>query len=90
MESGDSQSRQDSVVSQPAETELIASCEHDQDGSGSRDVRESKRELNGRMRGLTGLRARRQVIASNYKEPALRPALMLRHILMVAPMAGRR
>jgi hypothetical protein len=90
MESSDSQSRRNSVVQQPAKTELIESREYHQDGSSGGDVRESKRELNARMRGLARLRARRQVGASNDEQPTRRPALTMRHISMVALMLTRR
>lgn len=90
MEFGGSQSRRDSVVSQPAESELVASREHDKRGSRSHDNGEGKRELNGRMHGLTGLRAGGKVSAGNDVQTARQPALTMRHISMLLPVASQR
>lgn len=57
MKSADSQSRRYGVVAQPDKAELIASRKDNQRGRGCRDFRESKRELDRRMHGLTGLDA---------------------------------
>jgi hypothetical protein len=89
-EAGDSQSRRDGIGSQPDETELIASSEQNHGGSGSRDVRKGKSELNGRMRGLTRLGARGEVSASNEKKPTRRGVLEMRHISIIATGASRR
>ena len=53
MEASEPQARRDSISMQPAETELIARREQNYNGSGSREVRECKSELNSRMYGLT-------------------------------------
>jgi len=90
VEADDSQSRGDRIAAQPAEAELVAGCEENDDGSGSRDVREREGEFDGRMHGLTCLSASGQVSASNNEQPTLRRVLAIRHISMIARAASVR
>ena len=90
MEAGDAQSRCNGVSAQPTQTELIASREQNQGGSGSRDVWEGKCELDSRMDRLTCLGPRGQVSPSNDNKPTRRRVLTMRHISMVASGARRR
>lgn len=90
MESGDPQSRGLSVAAQPEQAELITSREYNDNWRGSCDIREGKRELDGRMDGLTGLRAGRQVRAGNDEKATRQQALTMRHISMVARVTCQR
>jgi hypothetical protein len=84
VEARDPQPGRDGVCAQPAEAQLIAGGEQDDDGSGNRDVRKRESELNGRVRGLTCLGARWKVSASDEIKPAGCRTLTMRHVLMIA------
>jgi hypothetical protein len=90
VEVRNSTSRRDSIVAKPGQTELITSSKHNHGGRGSHDIRESKRKLDSRMHGLTGLGARRQVSTSNDKKATRPEVLAMRHISMLAELASGR
>src|SRR5262249_55394791 len=84
VETRDPQPGGDRVRAQPAEVQLIAGGEQDDNGSGNRDVRKRNGELNGRVHGLTCLGARCKVSASDEIEPTGYRTLTMRHVSMVA------
>ena len=68
---------------QPAEAELVAGSEQDDNGSDSRDFRKRESELRSRVRGLTCLGARWKVSTGDEIEPTGRRTLTMRHISIV-------
>ncbi len=68
---------------QPAEAELVAGSEQDDNGSGNRDFRKRESELHSRVRGLTCLGARWKVSTGDEIEPTGRRTLTMRHISIV-------
>jgi hypothetical protein len=68
---------------QPAEAELVAGSEQDDNRSDCRDFRKRESELKSRVSGLTCLGARWKVSTGDQIEPTGRRTLTIRHISIV-------
>ena len=84
------QARKDGVVVQPPQRQLIARREN-RERSGiplplGSETGEGKRELQGRVRDLTGLNGEREISAGNQVQLVSRGTLAMRHISMIGRM----